>query len=149
MYAERLAPPQRPLPDLEVCAVADERTRTSFAEIMSVGFDIPPSICGAVYASEHAWQGDLHGYVGYWKGRAVTTAATIVSGDVIGLYSVATVPHYRRAGYAEAIMRYVIEEAGRSMGIQATVLQATRSGFHLYERMGYRKVTNFNVYIAD
>lgn len=67
------------------------------------------------------------------------------TGDVIGLYSVATLPDYRRLGYAEAIMRQVIEQAG----VPRTVLQSTRSGLSLYERMGYRMVTNFNVYIAD
>ena len=59
--------------------------------------------------------------------------------------SVATLPAFRRLGYAEAIMRQVIEEAAAA----GTVLQSTRSGLSLYERMGYRMVTNFNVYIAD
>lgn len=149
MYAECLAPPVRPLPDLEILEVSGERTRKAFAEIMSVGFDIPLSICTAIYASERAWKSDLRGYVGYANGCAVTTAAAIITGDVIGLYSVATVPQHRRVGYAEAIMRWVIGEARRTAGIENTVLQATRSGFHLYERMGYRKVTNFNVFIAD
>jgi hypothetical protein len=29
------------------------------------------------------------------------------------------------------------------------VLQATASGFSLYEAMGYRAVTSFNVFISD
>ena len=81
--------------------------------------------------------------------RPVTTAAAIITGDVIGLYSVATVPESRRSGYAEAIIRKIVEEARRSTGIERTVLQATQSGLALYQRMGYQSVTNFNVYIAD
>ena len=149
MYAERLLPPQRILPALDVQPVTCDRTRRAFAEIMSVAFDIPYSICEAVYGSEHAWGSELNGYVGYANGVPVSTAAAAITGDAIGLYSVATLPQCRRLGYAEAIMRQVIEQARRDAGVARTVLQATRSGLSLYEKMGYRTVTNFNVYIAD
>jgi len=149
MYAERLVPARRELPSLEVQPVNDERTRGAFAQIMSVAFDIPYSVCLAIYGAERAWMGELRGYVGFAKQRPVTTAAAIITGDVVGLYSVATLPECRRLGYAEAIMRNVVEQAGRSTGIERTVLQATQSGISLYKRMGYQTVTNFNVYIAD
>jgi ribosomal protein S18 acetylase RimI-like enzyme len=149
MYADRLAATRRPLPSLEIETVNDDRTRGAFAHIMSVAFDIPYSVCLAIYGAERAWMGELRGYVGFVNQRAVTTAAAIITGDVIGLYSVATLPEHRRLGYAEAIMRKIVEQAGQTSGIEKTVLQATQSGFALYERMGYRTVTNFSVYIAD
>ena len=145
MYAEKLRPPHRVLPPLHVRAVSGPDTRTAFAEIMSVSFEIPLAICTAVYGSELAWQGEFSGYVGFANGRAVATAGAMRTGDVLGLYSVATLPAYRRLGYAESMMRQVIEQAG----VARTVLQSTRSGLSLYEKMGYRTVTNFNVYIAD
>jgi len=149
MYTTKLLPPDRPLPVVDVQPVADERTSTAFAEIMSVAFDIPYSVCSAVYGSERAWTGDLRGYVGFSNGAPVTTAAAMITGDVIGLYSVATMPQHRRRGFAEAIMRRVIEQAQRNSGITKTVLQSTPSGLTLYEKMGYQTVTHFNVYIAD
>jgi GNAT superfamily N-acetyltransferase len=149
MYAERLLPPQRELPKLEVVTVNDERTRSAFAHIMSVAFDIPRSICTSIYGSEHAWMGAFRGYVGYANGKPVTTAATMITGDVIGLYSVATLPQHRRLGFAEVIMRHVIEQHKRSSGSERSILQATPSGISLYQKMGYQTVTNFNVYITD
>jgi ribosomal protein S18 acetylase RimI-like enzyme len=145
MYTRKLLPAVHKLPLVEVRPVADEETRKAFAEIMSVAFEIPAAVCTAVYGSEFAWTGELRGYVGFLNGKAVTTSAAALTGDVVGLYSVATMPAYRRLGYAEAIMRQVIEQAGAA----GTVLQSTRSGLSLYERMGYRMVTNFSVYIAD
>jgi GNAT superfamily N-acetyltransferase len=145
MYARKLLTPYHKLPSVEVRPVTDAITRKAFAEIMSVAFEIPQAVCSAVYGSEFAWTGGLKGYVGFLNGKAITTAAAMLTGGVVGLYSVATLPAFRRLGYAEAIMRRVIEEA-RAEG---TVLQSTRSGLSLYERMGYRMVTNFNVYIAD
>ncbi len=145
MFAEKLQPPYRKAPPLEVRPVFDAVTRKAFSEIMSVTFEIPAAVCSAIYGSDLAWSGALKGYVGYANGIPVTTAAAMLTGDVIGLYSVATLPSHRRMGYAEAIMRQVIERAN----VRATVLQSTRSGLSLYERMGYRSVTNFHVYIAD
>jgi len=149
MYTERLRAPEHPLPLLDVRAVTDERTRRAFSDIMSLTFDIPHSVSKAVYGSEQAWLGNFQGYVGYLQGKAVTTVAVVIASGVVGIYSVATVPQFRRRGYAEAIMRQVMDEIRESTGIERTVLQATSSGLGLYQRMGYRRVTKFDVYISD
>lgn len=149
MYTERLTPATRSLPSLDVRPVADESTRAAFSEVMSTAFEIPHSVSMSVYGAERAWKGTFQGYVGYSNGRAVTTAAAVITGDVIGLYSVATLPQHRRLGFAEAIMRQVVEHARQTRGVSRTVLQATSSGFSLYEAMGYRTVTSFNVFISD
>jgi ribosomal protein S18 acetylase RimI-like enzyme len=149
MYADRLMPATRRLPMLDVRPVGDEATRAAFAEVMSTAFEIPHSVSLSVYGAERAWKGSFHGYVGYSNGRAVTTAAAVITGDVIGLYSVATLPQHRRLGFAEAIMRQVIQQAEQTRGALRTVLQSTSSGFSLYEAMGYRTVTSFNVFISD
>ncbi len=149
MYTDRLAPAARELPTLDIRPVADEATRSAFSDVMSTAFEIPHSVSLSVYGAARAWQGTFQGYVGYANGRAVTTAASVITGDVIGLYSVATLPQHRRLGFAESIMRGVIDQAQRSRGVSRMVLQSTSSGFSLYEAMGYRTVTSFNVFIAD
>jgi len=149
MYTERLRAPDRPLPALDVHPVNDDRRRSTFAEIMSIAFEIPYSVSTSVYGSERGWAGDFKGYIGYSNGKAVTTAAAVITGDVIGLYSIATLPQHRRLGFAEAIMRQVIDEAYQNAGVRRTILQSTASGLSLYEKMGYRTITTFDVYIAD
>ena len=150
MYTEFLRAPERELPALEVRPVEDERTRATFAEVMSIAFEIPHSVSTAVYGSEHGWCGDFQGLhrVRQREGSS-PTAASMLTGDVLGLYSVATLPQHRRLGFAESIMRLVIEQAYAHQGVRRTVLQSTSSGLSLYEKMGYRRVTNFDVYIAD
>ena len=149
MYTERLARPHRALPALDVRLVADEGTRRAFADIMSTAFEIPHSVSASVYGAERAWSSAFQGYIGYSNGRAVTSAASVITGDTVGLYSVATLPQHRRLGFAEAIMRHVLEQAQRTAGVTKFVLQSTSSGYSLYERMGYHTVTTFQVYIAD
>jgi ribosomal protein S18 acetylase RimI-like enzyme len=142
MVAELLAP-AAPLVDLR--PVADPVTRTAFARIISMTFDIPQAVCTSIYGSDRGWCGDFNGYVGYVGGKPVTTAVIAEGGGASGFYSVATLPHFRRKGYAESTMRQALAARG---GPSQTVLQSTRAGLKLYEKMGYRAVTTFRVFIA-
>lgn len=149
MIAERLAPPARPLPPVEVKPVFDQATRSAFAHITSIAFDVPWNVCRDVYGAERAWQGAFRGYVGYSNEVAISTTAIVVTAGLAGVYSVGTLPAHRGRGYAEALMRQVLEQIRNETGIERTALQSTRSGQHLYTRMGYRPVTNYTVYITD
>jgi len=148
MIADRLGPPDRVLPAVECRPVADAATRADFAHITSLNFDIPFATCQAVYATEQAWTHDYHGYVGYYQNTAVATVAAVVAADSIGIYSVSTLPHYRHRGYAESLMRQVVATYTRQTGIERTMLQATRAGFDMYRKMGYRVVSHFTVYMT-
>jgi hypothetical protein len=64
MYAERLLPASRPLPEVTVRPVVDAETRAAFAHITSMAFEIPLSVCRAVYAEDRAWGGDVCGVAG-------------------------------------------------------------------------------------
>lgn len=148
LFADQLLPPRRTLPDVRVRRVNDEPTRSAFAHLTSLSFDIPAGICQHIYCSARAWTGSFEGYLGYVGNTPVTTTATVITNDVVGIYSVGTTPQSRRRGYAEATMREVLRQVRERTGIAATVLQATSSGFSLYEQMGYRKHTRFSVYIS-
>ena len=142
MYAQRLLAPTRELPPLEVLKVDSSSTRGAFAHITSVAFQIPFAVCQEVYGGERTWVDGFNGFVGLHQGVPVATAATLSSGGVAGVYSVATLPQHRRHGFAEAIMRHALSDGA------ASVLQATDSGLALYQQMGYRTVTRFRVYIS-
>jgi ribosomal protein S18 acetylase RimI-like enzyme len=146
MEAPRLAPPSRSLPELVYRRVGDAPTRTDFHHIMAATFGIPASISREVYESPATWQGGMAGWVGYLEREAVATAATLTAAGVVGVYAVGTLPHHRRKGYAEAVMRHALAQARFASGIQRTVLQSSEQGFRLYEKMGYRTVTRYAVF---
>jgi len=147
MYAERLTPLSRYLPSMEYRLVDNVQTRLDFAHLTTLNFDIPFATSRAIYQTPEAWEGDYVGYVGYINRRAACTIALVVAADAIGVYSVSTIPEFRRHGYAEVFMRQILQEARRVTGIERTVLQATRAGHQMYRRMGYVDVTRFSVYI--
>ncbi len=147
MIAEELAPPGRALPAIECKRVWDSATRLAFTHVSSISFDIPFSTAKKVYAEDGAWTGAYKGWIGYVGQTAVCCAATVVEAGAIGVYSVGTLPGYRRRGYAEALMRKAIAEAREETGVTRTLLQASDAGEALYQQMGYQTVTRYAVYL--
>lgn len=143
MMAQKLLPPQHPLPPIECRPVNDETTRCAFAEITSICFEIPPAIANAVYGPERAWNGAYKGFVGLVDNKPVAIAAMVQAAGALGIYSLGTIPAYRRQGYGESLLRLA---AAESTG--PYILQSTEAGHALYRRMGFRDVTKFTVYLT-
>jgi GNAT superfamily N-acetyltransferase len=146
MVADRVAPPGASVPVMEFRQVIGPDVRTAFCHVMGAAFMLPFEIARAIYGTENVWRVGFQGWVGYVNGDAVSTAAVCPSGDVLGVYAVATLPAWRRRGYAEAVTRHALEQAQRSTGIERSVLQSTRAGLALYRKMGYRQTTSVAVY---
>jgi len=147
MVAERILPPVKPLPRLEIRRVGDRATSEAFCAIGSVCFHVPLPWFREVFDNDSVWERFIC-WVGYVDGEPVSTAAAVMGGEAVGIYNVATMPEHRRHGYGETVMRHAVAEAQRRYGIEQTVLQSTPAGQRLYERMGFRTVTNVAVYAS-
>jgi ribosomal protein S18 acetylase RimI-like enzyme len=154
MAAEKILPPTRLLPGIEVRRVRDARTGEDFRGIGSVCFHVPLPWFNEVFDHDSVWD-RFAAYVGYVDDVPVATTAIVasggpapLSGDIVGVYNVATVPDYRRRGYGEAVMRHALAEAERERPSRPVVLQSTEAGLRLYERMGFRTVGRFSVYAS-
>ena len=145
MIADRVLPPVRPLTRMLVRRVEDESTCAAFCQIGSVCFNVPLAWFCEVFENPAVWK-EFAGYVGYADGEPVSTAATVISDGVVGVYNVATLPSHQRRGYGESIMRHALDEARASHGLERTILQSTAQGLPIYQRMGYRTVTRVTVY---
>jgi GNAT superfamily N-acetyltransferase len=148
MYANALLPPAHRLPEVECCPAGDTRTTGAFAHITAVNFDIPEAIAQAVYRPERAWAGSYRGYVGFVKGRAVSIVALVAAANVLGVYSLSTLPEFRRRGYGEALLREALNRERARTGLEHIVLQSTDAGYSLYRRIGFRDVTRFSVWLT-
>jgi GNAT superfamily N-acetyltransferase len=141
MVAEELRPAERPLPEMEVRRTEAEATLGAFHLIGSNCFRVPLPWFRDIFDHDRP---DFASYVGYAKGEPVASVATVTAAGVVGVYNVATAPAFRKRGYGEAVMRHALEQAGAG----ASILQATKLGLSLYERMGYRAVTRFLVFTS-
>jgi ribosomal protein S18 acetylase RimI-like enzyme len=147
MVAERLAPPVRRLPELDVRRVTPGPVRDAFCAIGALCFHVPPAWFNQVFDSDAVWD-RFAGYVAYADEEPVATTAIILGGGAMGVYNVATVPTHQRRGFGEAVMRHALEDARRRSGVERVVLQSTPAGLKLYQRMGFRTVTRVSVYAS-
>jgi len=148
MFADALLPPAHRLPEIECCPAGDARTREAFAHITAVNFDIPLTVARAVYDPERAWAGAYRGFVGFVKGRPVSIVATVAAANVLGVYSLSTLPEFRRRGYGEALLREALNRECARTGLRQLALQSTDAGYSLYRRIGFRDVTRFSVWLT-
>lgn len=146
MQIDELPPPARPLPPLEARRVAGADTRRAFTGIIERCFYVPAPIAQQIYDREGFWDEPLIAWVGYDGPRAVCAAATAAAEGVLGVYSVATLPEYRKRGYAEAIMRSAVADARLRGAAGPIVLQSSSFGLRLYRHLGFKRTTRFFVY---
>jgi GNAT superfamily N-acetyltransferase len=78
-------------------------------------------------------------YLAYRDGRAISSAFGVRSGDVVGVYAVATLPEARRLGAGTAITARVVTDA-KAEGARRAILSASHDGLRVYERLGFRTV---------
>jgi len=149
MCADRLLPPRRALPELEIRRVDDDATRLAFCDIGCTCFHVPLNWFREIFLRRRLWENGFVGWIGYLDGEPVVTAATVTAAGAVGVYNVATLPAHRRRGHGEAIVRYALDRARRESGCERTILQATDYGLQLYLSMGYRTVTTVNVYASE
>jgi len=148
MVADRLVPPARPLPAVEMRRVGDKPSRLDFVQISSQVFALPLPVAHRIYDSERFWAGGFMAWIGYVEDRPVCTAAVDSSCGVVGLYSVGTLHRYQRRGYGEKVTRHVLEESCRASNLSRSILQSTREGLPLYRKMGFRPMGRFSVYVS-
>ncbi len=148
MVTDQLTPPSRALPAIECHPVDSKNLRETFGGIAAVAFDLPMRVVKAVYYPERAWNGRYQGFVGTVDGEAVSVVAIVADREALGVYSLATLPGFRRKGYGEALMRAALAREQERTGLSRIVLQSTDAGHRLYRRMGFETVARFSVYLV-
>jgi GNAT superfamily N-acetyltransferase len=146
MVTEQIAPPVRPLPDVQTRRIEDRAGRLALSDLNADAYGVPRDWLRDLGLSDTLWQAPLYGYNAYVDGQAVATSLVIVLGGVLYVGWVVTATAYRRRGLAELVMRRGLEHATRDTGITRTALHSTADGYPAYLKMGYRPVGEFALY---
>jgi Acetyltransferase (GNAT) family len=85
----------------------------------------------------------MHLFVRRDGGRVVSGSIACVSSGVVGVYSVATVPAFRRRGYGEQVTWAAVGSAPSFPAI----LQPSEEGAALYRRMGFAPVGRYTKWL--
>ncbi len=84
-------------------------------------------------------------YIGLFGEIPVATSLRYKTGNLAGIYFVGTAKEFRRRGYAEAMTWRAIMD-GAKEGCVTSCLEATEMGHPLYEHMGFKKVTEYQLW---
>ncbi|MEO8247527.1 MAG: GNAT family N-acetyltransferase [Chloroflexota bacterium] len=128
-------------PGLQVRRIAPAEI-DDFRAVARDGFEMPDPLVAAAFRSDMLEMTGLRAFVGYAGGQPVACAASYLTGDVIGIYTVATVAAARGRGYGTA----VTAAAMAGTDARAAALQASEVGQPVYERMGYRVVHHETIF---
>jgi ribosomal protein S18 acetylase RimI-like enzyme len=78
---------------------------------------------------------------------AVACVYTFIHGDDCGVYAVATLPAWRRRGFARSLLEHVLTDAAQR-GARTASLQSTRIGQPLYLSLGFEPVGRYEEWIS-
>jgi GNAT superfamily N-acetyltransferase len=139
-------PPAAAVPEgHEIRLIADAAGLDDHVRTLAEAFEIPEPIVRP-WIGDELWRRDgCAVYVGYTKGRPVTTGFGVRSGTTIGVYNIATREPARRRGYGAAMTARVVAD-GAAEGCYVAILQASEMGRPIYERLGFRTVIGRDVY---
>jgi GNAT superfamily N-acetyltransferase len=138
-----------PAGPLEIKVVSDRETMSDWVATLIQACSMPAAIGAPILAAqERIGYGAgrvLRDYAGYEEGRMVATASVFLSRGVAAIYCVGTLEGARRKGYASAMVAHALSQA-RSEGLRYGVLQASRMGYPVYQRMGFRDTGHYKLF---
>lgn len=87
----------------------------------------------------------LRCYLGEVDGEAVTTALAFATDDCVGIFSVATLPAYRRRGYGGAVTARAARD-GLDTGARWAWLSASAAGLPVYRALGFLPIYRLDMW---
>ncbi|HSZ40661.1 MAG TPA: GNAT family N-acetyltransferase [Trebonia sp.] len=114
--------------------------------VAATGFGAPEELFAEVMTPALLGAPGVRCYVGEAGGRPVTTGIGLTLGPFTGVFNVATVPAGRRRGYGAALTARAVSD-GLAAGASWSWLQASPDGYGVYERLGFRTVETWRVWV--
>lgn len=146
MIAGRVAPPAQ-IPDgLQLIVPEDDAGCAAIVDINSSAYGVPLDDAKPMIGKRAFWQGKVPA-LGVASGQPVASTTVFAVDGYSYVALVATQPGEQRKGYADAVMRFALDESLKLYGDKPTVLHATDAGRPVYERMGYARLASHMAFI--
>ena len=108
-----------------------------YAATVADGFEAPRELLRAFANPALAEAAGITFYLAELDGVPIGTGATVISGDLTGIFNITILPRYRRRGYGRAVTLEMVR-AGFAAGAPTAYLYATKAGEPVYEAAGFR-----------
>ncbi|GAB2569127.1 hypothetical protein Aab01nite_08050 [Paractinoplanes abujensis] len=109
----------------------------TFADITGRAFDVAPAAVAALYTAEVLANPRIGAYVAEThNGTAVAAGVGLLTDGHLGIANVATIPAFRRQGYARVLTETILRR-GALAGAHTAYLHAAHETVPFFERLGF------------
>ncbi|WP_019507092.1 GNAT family N-acetyltransferase [Pleurocapsa sp. PCC 7319] len=144
------------IPDIpasvEIKVADSEKDILDVRHVNSLGFEtleIPREHTEAIFGVPHRLLSPkIITYIAYLDGQPASTAMTIMTELVAGIYWVSTTPQARGLGLS-TICTSLASNAGFQRGARIATLQASPMGESVYQRIGYRSIDRLKCFLVS
>lgn len=137
-------------PNLQIRLVDDLHLLAEWVRIFLSGYELPSSWEGDFYSllSDLPLDWPVRYYLGYQDGIPVATSNAFLSGGIVGVYCVATLPEARGRGLGGALTVAPLVDAEKQ-GCNLGILQSSRMGFSVYRQLGFQTVCQITHFVGS
>ena len=140
------------LSNFTIQKVSGAEMQSRWARLAGVGTGFPDAVSEAMERLEATLNDPQYQaqqrYIGFLNGDPIATSALVLDSGVAGIYAVATIPEARRKGFGRLMTVIPLLEA-RRMGYRAGILQASSMGYSIYQKIGFRDVCKYRLYLQS
>jgi GNAT superfamily N-acetyltransferase len=144
MRVEEVVPPHA-LDGIEIVRVTEPGLLAELVEVEVAAFETGRIDAEGLLAPSQLALSNVRHYAAIVDGRTVAQAVTNTQRGAIGVFGVATLPGFRRRGIGTAITAFAIDDVRDEADL--VWLQSTEMGRPLYERMGFRPISDWDVWV--
>jgi GNAT superfamily N-acetyltransferase len=130
---------------VEMVRVTEPGRLAELVEVEVGAFETDRAVAEGLLAPSQLSLPNVRLYAALADGRAIAQAVTNTHGGAVGVFGVATLADFRRRGIGTAITAFAIDDVREEVDL--AWLQSTEMGRPLYERMGFRPVSDWDVWV--
>ncbi|MHB8513721.1 MAG: GNAT family N-acetyltransferase [Actinomycetota bacterium] len=141
----------QPIPDLpddsrfDIRIVEDETSLDEHVRVQAQGFESPIENVRVFTPSSLLRVSKF--FLAYIDGEPAATSIVGITGNAAGIFGVSTRPEFRNKGIGRAVTRAAIAHAAEA-GCDFAYLHATSMGLPVYERLGFKTLTYYKLYLS-
>lgn len=139
-----------PPPGYDVVRVTEESGVHEVADMVATAFELDRDWVGRTFASHRLGKTDssVAFYMATAANRSMSTVTVSGTGEIVGIWSMATPPDLQRRGAGKAALLGAMARSVEK-GAHTFYLIATPAGKPLYDSVGFRTVETFPMYVPS
>lgn len=151
MLADLADLPRPPHVDrLRIATATGSDERSHWGRLAIAAFELDETLAKGMGDCEATIPTDLfpdhQRYTAYLDGEPVAISSLVMTGNLAGIYAVATLAKARKRGIGTLMTLHAMAE-GKRRGASQSILQASPMGRPVYEKIGFQTVFSYQTYL--